>query len=222
MLRPLLPLRLPYIPAVMRPTWQEWWLLLVRESMDSSLEISRSHAGHIGKHTSLTHGGGLAGYAVSSAKLRVKRPPGVSTADGAELPTAVRSTLKSLRSIGAKFDGTTTSSTLQKNVLNLLITAASSGVGHYAVQLAKLAGFHVTATCGAQNMELVRNLGADEVLDYKTPEGASLRSPSGKKYDAVVHCTGSAFKAVLASKAGKAVLEIHRQIFPYLNASTQT
>ncbi|TVU13827.1 hypothetical protein EJB05_37258, partial [Eragrostis curvula] len=188
-------------PVRQRPTWQEWWLLLVRESMDSSLEISRSHAGHIEHSVSLSqHGGGLAGYAVSSAKLRVKRPPGVSTANGAELPTAHA---PKERAESADHRG------IQRR-------------GALAVQLAKLAGFHVTATCGAQNMELVRNLGADEVLDYKTSEGASLRSPSGKKYDAVVHCTGSAFKAVLASKAGKAVLEIHRQIFQYLNASTQT
>ncbi|KDP45286.1 hypothetical protein JCGZ_15151 [Jatropha curcas] len=62
------------------------------------------------------------------------------------------------------------------------------GVGHYAVQLAKLGNTHVTATCGARNIELVKSLGADEVLDYKTPEGAALKSPSGRKYDAVIHC----------------------------------
>nr|GMD61150.1 putative quinone-oxidoreductase homolog, chloroplastic [Ipomoea batatas] len=48
---------------------------------------------------------------------------------------------------------------------------------------------HVTATCGARNIEFVKSLGADEVLDYKTPEGAALHSSSGQKYDAVVHCT---------------------------------
>ena len=46
----------------------------------------------------------------------------------------------------------------------------------------------MTVTCGARNIELVKNLGADEVLDYKTPDGAALRSPSGIKYDAVIHC----------------------------------
>ena len=71
---------------------------------------------------------------------------------------------------------------------NMLITAASGGVGHYAVQLARLGNTHVTVTCGARNIELVKNLGADEVLDYKTPDGAALRSPFGIKYDAVIHC----------------------------------
>lgn len=46
----------------------------------------------------------------------------------------------------------------------------------------------MTATCGARNIEFVKSLGADEVIDYKTPEGAALKSPSGKKYDGVVHC----------------------------------
>ncbi|KAJ4814808.1 Oxidoreductase [Rhynchospora pubera] len=43
--------------------------------------------------------------------------------------------------------------------------------------------------CGARNIDLVKSLGADEVLDYRTPEGKTLKSPSGRKYDAVVHCT---------------------------------
>jgi NADPH:quinone reductase-like Zn-dependent oxidoreductase len=55
------------------------------------------------------------------------------------------------------------------------------------LQLAKLSGAHVTATVGQRNIELVKSLGADEVLDYKTEEGIKLISPSGKKYDVVVN-----------------------------------
>jgi len=80
-----------------------------------------------------------------------------------------------------KFDATT-------DKKNILVTAASGGVGHYAVQMAKLANAHVTATCGARNLEFVKSLGADEVIDYKTPEGAALKSPSGRRYDYVIHC----------------------------------
>ncbi|KAI9176291.1 hypothetical protein LWI28_000851 [Acer negundo] len=72
---------------------------------------------------------------------------------------------------------------------NIRITAASGGVGdHYAVQLAKLGNTHVTATCGARNIELVKSLGAVEVVDYTTPVGATIKSPCGRKYDAVIHC----------------------------------
>ena len=46
----------------------------------------------------------------------------------------------------------------------------------------------MTATCGARNIDLIKSLGADEILDYKTPEGDSLKSPSGCKYDAIIHC----------------------------------
>ncbi|KAF5954648.1 hypothetical protein HYC85_007504 [Camellia sinensis] len=102
-------------------------------------------------------GGGLAEFAVAKESLTVPRPP-----EGLSLMEWAR----------------------EKNVL---VTAASGGVGHYAVQLAKLGNTHVTATCGARNMDFVKSLGADEVLDYKTPDGAALRSPSGQKYDVVIH-----------------------------------
>ena len=51
---------------------------------------------------------------------------------------------------------------------NILINAALGGVGHYALQLAKLGNTHVTATCGAHNIVLVKSVGADEVIDNKT------------------------------------------------------
>ncbi|VAH47095.1 unnamed protein product [Triticum turgidum subsp. durum] len=147
------------------------------------------------------NGGGLAEYAVASANLTVKRPAEVSAAEGAGLPIAAGTALQALRSIGAKFDGT-------GKPLNVLVTAASGGVGLYAVQLAKLANLHVTATCGARNMDLVKSLGADEVMDYRTPEGASLQSPSGRKYDGVVHCTVGvswSFFQPLLSDAGRVI-----------------
>ncbi|KAJ1290284.1 hypothetical protein BS78_02G231600 [Paspalum vaginatum] len=150
------------------------------------------------------NGGGLAEYAVASASLTVARPPEVSAAEGACLTIAAVAALRSLQRAGVSLDPDRSGSSPK----NVLVTAASGGVGHFAVQLARQAGHNVTATCGARNLALVRSLGADEVLDYKTPEGAKLRSPSGRKYDAVVHCaTGfpwSVFKPVLAAK-GKVV-----------------
>nr|XP_051190007.1 quinone-oxidoreductase homolog, chloroplastic-like [Lolium perenne] len=115
------------------------------------------------------NGGGLAEYAVAPAALTVARPPEVSAVDGACLPAAASSALQLLKATGVSSNAT--------GPKNVLLTAASGGVGHYAVQLAKLTGMHVTATCGARNVAFVQGLGADEVLDYKTPEGAALRSP---------------------------------------------
>lgn len=120
---------------------------------------------------------------MAKESLTVLRPPEVSAADGASLPVAALTAHQALTGPAeVKLDG----SGPQKNIL---VTAASGGVGHYAVQLAKLGNTHITATCGARNIDFVKSLGADEVIDYKTPEGAALKSPSGKKYDAVVHCT---------------------------------
>ncbi|KAH7284806.1 hypothetical protein KP509_34G071200 [Ceratopteris richardii] len=129
----------------------------------------------------LKTGGAFAELAVANSKSTVKRPAELTAVDGSCLPIAGLTALQSIRdTAGIKLDGSSNA--------NLLITAASGGVGVYAVQIAKLGGAHVTATCGARNIELVKSLGADEVLDYKTPEGDALRSPSGRLYDAVIHC----------------------------------
>ncbi|XBH88957.1 hypothetical protein VPH35_080954 [Triticum aestivum] len=172
-LRPLLPRRLPFIPV---PD-------VAGVVVDVGPGVNGLTAGDqvVAKLNSL-NGGGLVEYTVASANLTVKRPAKVSAAEGAGLPIAAGTVLQALRSIGSKFDGT-------GKPLNVLITAASGGVGLYAVQLAKLANLHVNATCDDRNIDLVKSLGANEVMDYRTPEGATLQSPSGRKYDDVVHCT---------------------------------
>ncbi|KAB2073686.1 hypothetical protein E1A91_A07G102400v1 [Gossypium mustelinum] len=146
--------------------------------------------------------GGLAEYAVATENLTVARPPEISVAEAAGLPMAGLTAHRAVtHGAGVKLDGS-------GQQLNLLITAASGGVGHYAVQLAKLGNTHVTATCGARNLDFVKSLGADEVLDYKTPDGAALKSPSGRKYDVVIHCASgipwSTFEPNLSSN-GKVI-----------------
>ncbi|XP_042018193.1 chloroplast envelope quinone oxidoreductase homolog [Salvia splendens] len=173
MVRPFLPRKFPHIPATD----------VAGEVTEVGPGVTNFKPGD--KVVALLNhlaGGGLSEYGVAKENLTVQRPPEVSAAEGAGLPVAGLTAHQALtQSAGLKLDG----SGSQKNIL---VTAASGGVGHYAVQLAKLGNAHVTATCGARNTDLVKSLGADEVLDYKTPEGAALTSPSGKKYDAVVHC----------------------------------
>lgn len=172
-LRPLLPRKFPYIPTTD----------VAGEVVDVGPGVKNIKVGDkVVAILSHATGGGFAEYAVASESLTVKRPPEVSASDAAALPVAGLTALQALtKPAGIKLDGS-------GNIANLLVTAASGGVGHYAVQLAKLGNTHVTATCGARNIEFVKGLGADEVLDYKTLEGAALTSPSGKKYDAVIHC----------------------------------
>ncbi|XP_051143659.1 chloroplast envelope quinone oxidoreductase homolog [Andrographis paniculata] len=173
---PLFPKKFPYIPATD----------IAGEVVEVGSEVKNFKSGD--KIVSiLSHfaGGGLAEYAIAKESLTAARPSEVSAADGASLPVACLTALQAItKSVGLTLNGASNSDP-QKNIL---ITAASGGVGHFAVQLAKLGNAHVTATCGARNLDLIKSLGADEVLDYKTPEGAALKSPSGKKYDAVVHC----------------------------------
>jgi chloroplastic oxoene reductase len=120
-------------------------------------------------------------------------PTGIPAADAAGLPLAGLTALQALKAIGTKFDGTGTGA-------NILITAASGGIGTYAVQLGN---HHVTATCGTRNMELIRSLGADEVLDYTTEKGAAFKNETGRKYDYVINSTShgrwSLFKPTLSS-----------------------
>ncbi|KAL7124561.1 hypothetical protein ABFS83_14G056500 [Erythranthe nasuta] len=173
MLRPLLPRKLPCIPTTD----------VAGEVVEIGSGVKNFKPGDkvVAMLSALT-GGGFSEYGVASENLTVPRPPEVSAAEGASLPVAALTAHMALtQPIGLKLD----KSGPHKNIL---VTAASGGVGHYAVQLAKLGNAHVTATCGARNIDFVKSLGADEVLDYNTPEGAALTSPSGKKYDGVVHC----------------------------------
>ncbi|XP_042427182.1 chloroplast envelope quinone oxidoreductase homolog [Zingiber officinale] len=172
MIRPFLPPRFPFTP--------------VSDAAGEVVEVgsgvnSFKKGNKVVGMLSFLNGGGLAEFSVTTMAAMAIRPPEVSPSEAAGLPIAGLTALQSLKALGIKFDTPNNSS-------NILITAASGGVGHYAVQLAKYAGLHVTATCGARNIELVKSLGADEVVDYKTPEGAKLKSPSDKKYDGVIHC----------------------------------
>ena len=70
----------------------------------------------------------------------------------------------------------------------VLVIGASGGVGTYAVQIAKASGAHVTGVCSAAKADLVRSLGADEVLDYARDEvGDGVR-----RYDVVLDLAGNA------------------------------
>lgn len=100
-------------------------------------------------------GGGYAEYAVAKRKNVSKLPDAVPFEQAAALPVAALTALQSLREKGHLRPGDT-----------VLINGASGGVGTFAVQLARILGGQITAVCSAENEALVRELGADHVLDY--------------------------------------------------------
>jgi NADPH:quinone reductase-like Zn-dependent oxidoreductase len=93
------------------------------------------------------------------------------------------------------FGGTTALHFLKKGKVTqgtkVLIYGASGGVGTYAVQLAKYFGAEVTGVCSAGNMELVKNLGADKVIDYTSSEWTGFNEKFDVFFDTVGKCKES-------------------------------
>lgn len=100
-------------------------------------------------------GGAFAGYVLAPADTLVAIPDAMSFEQAAALPTGFGTARQALFDTGR----------LQRGQ-RVLVHAGAGGVGSFAVQLAKDAGAHVTATASARNLELLRDLGADEAIDY--------------------------------------------------------
>ena len=106
----------------------------------------------------------------------VRKPADVSFEQAAAAPIAAVSALQALRDRGK----------VQKGE-RVLINGASGGVGTFAVQLAKHFGAHVTGVCSTRNVEMVRSIGADEVIDYTREDFTE----SGEKYDLILDMVGN-------------------------------
>ncbi|HEX6396844.1 MAG TPA: NAD(P)-dependent alcohol dehydrogenase [Steroidobacteraceae bacterium] len=122
--------------------------------------------------------GALAEYGVVDEKHGdlVMKPPNVSFEAAAGVLIAGGTALEAVRDQGRVAAGQ-----------NVLINGASGGVGTYAIQLAKAYGARVTAVCSTRNVELVRSLGADHVVDY-TREDFTSGSP---QYDVIIDNVGN-------------------------------
>jgi NADPH:quinone reductase-like Zn-dependent oxidoreductase len=100
--------------------------------------------------------GSLAELAIARVDRIARKPRSVSFEEAAAVPVSGVTALQGLRDVGGIETGQ-----------NVLVIGASGGVGHYAVQLAKEFGAHVTGVASATKLDLVRDLGADETLDYR-------------------------------------------------------
>jgi NADPH:quinone reductase-like Zn-dependent oxidoreductase len=100
--------------------------------------------------------GSCADYVAANVTEMAKRPPSMDPADAAAVPVAALTAWQALFDHGKLQNG-----------MNVMIKAASGGVGTFAVQIAKWAGANVLATASVRNFHLMRELGAVEVIDYR-------------------------------------------------------
>jgi NADPH:quinone reductase-like Zn-dependent oxidoreductase len=118
---------------------------------------------------------GFAEYVCAREDALVVKPSSISFEQAAAVPLAATTALQGLRDKGQIQSGQ-----------QVLIYGASGGVGTFAVQLAKAFGAEVTAVCSTRNVEMVRSLGADHVIDYTRADVTQ----QGQRYDLILAANG--------------------------------
>ncbi len=119
--------------------------------------------------------GGFAEYVSVPENALVLKPTNISFEEAAAVPQAALVALQGLRDKGHIQPG-------QK----VLIHGASGGIGTFAVQLAKSFGAEVTAVCSTRNVDIVRSMGADHVIDYTQEDFTQ----NGQRYDLILAVNG--------------------------------
>jgi NADPH:quinone reductase-like Zn-dependent oxidoreductase len=119
--------------------------------------------------------GSFAEFAVPRADRLAMKPEKVSFEEAAATPTSGYTALQAVRDHGKV-----------SAAQNVLVIGASGGVGTFAVQIAKADGARVTGVCSAAKADLVRSIGADDVIDYRTDDFADGR----RRYDVILDTAG--------------------------------
>jgi len=119
--------------------------------------------------------GAFAEYLAVPESALAPKPVNLSFAEAAAVPEAAVVALQGLRDKGQLQPG-------QK----VLIVGASGGIGTFAVQIAKAFGAEVTGVCSTRNLDMVRSIGADRVIDYTKEDFAT----NGQQYDLILATAG--------------------------------
>ena len=138
--------------------------------------------------------GGFADYVAAPVGVVSLKPANLSFEEAAAVPMAATTALQGLGRHGDIAPGQ-----------QVLINGATGGVGSFAVQLAKAAGAEVTAVTSTGNLELVRSLGADHVVDYTATDFADDRRHNDRILDTVGNRSLSDLRRALAP-GGKAAV----------------
>ncbi len=126
--------------------------------------------------------GSFAEYVCAQEARLAPKPANLSFAQAAAVPISAGTALQGLRDSGRLQSGQ-----------DVLVIGAAGGVGTYAVQLAKAFGAHVTGVCSTGKTDLVRSIGADDVIDYRREDFAD----AGKQYDLILDTAGNRPLSVL-------------------------
>ena len=120
--------------------------------------------------------GGFAEYACAREDRLALKPTNISFEEAAAAPVVAFTALQGLRDKGKIQHG-------QK----VLVNGASGGVGTFAVQIAKSFGTEVTGVCSTRNLDMVRSIGADHVIDYTREDFTK----NGQRYDQIYDAVGN-------------------------------
>jgi len=120
--------------------------------------------------------GALGEYVCGEISALVRRPAEVGSEEAAAVPIAGLTALQALRDKGRVKPG-----------YRVLINGAAGGVGTFAVQIAKWQGAHVSGVCSTRNVEVVRGVGADRVIDYTREDFAT----GSERYDVIFDLVGN-------------------------------
>lgn len=133
--------------------------------------------------------GAFAEYACARESKLAMKPQHVSFEQAASVPVAGLTALQALRDTGQIQPG-------QK----VLVNGAAGGVGTFAVQVAKSLGAEVTGVCSTRNVELVRSIGADKVIDYTREDFTSSDQLYDVMFDLVANHSFSERRRVLTPR----------------------
>jgi NADPH:quinone reductase-like Zn-dependent oxidoreductase len=136
-----------------------------------------------------TPGGGCGEYLTVDETHLGALPDGVSATDAAATPVAGLTALQALRTHAAVRPGE-----------HVLVNGAAGGVGTYTVQIAIALGARVTAVCSTGNVEMVRSLGADRVVDYTCEDFTELETRFDVMVDNVGNRSADEILPLLAAK----------------------
>lgn len=120
--------------------------------------------------------GTFAELALAGEDTLAPKPANLTFEQAAAIPTSATTALQGLRDHGGLGPGQ-----------RALVIGAAGGVGSYAVQLARVLGAHVTGVCSTAKIDLVRSLGADEVVDYTREE----ITDGGRRFDVILDIAGN-------------------------------